>query len=236
MLGTPTPRVMGNASTAAAAQLCRRTPGRAPARRPATRPRPAADGPASPARRLTEDEMLRIATESGRAVTEQLNAVRNALTKMAQRPRRDHPAATATPPTRSRRYDGGHRPFGPADPGGAGEQPAATDQPKAPEPPPKSSRSCWPSSTRWSGWRPSRARSTARSRCCRIEAKRERRRAQGADHHPPPGLRRQPRHRQDHRRPAGGGHLPGARPAQQGPARSRSTAPSWWRAISARRR
>jgi len=77
-LGTPTPQVMGNASTAAAAQLG------------AVRPSPTSprtDGtlnalPSEPGARLSEDEMLRIATESGRAVTEQLNAVRNALTKM----------------------------------------------------------------------------------------------------------------------------------------------------------
>ena len=35
-----------------------------------------------PGQRLTDDEMLRIAAESGRAVTQQLNAVRDALTKM----------------------------------------------------------------------------------------------------------------------------------------------------------
>ena len=78
-LGTPTPQVMGNATTAAAAQLA------------AVRPSPTSpptDGtlsalPSEPGARLSEDEMLRIATESGRAVTEQLNAVRNALTKMA---------------------------------------------------------------------------------------------------------------------------------------------------------
>ena len=38
------------------------------------------------------------------------------------------------------------------------------------------------------------------------------------DHHPAPGLHRQPRHRQDHGGAAGGRHLPGPRPAQQGPA------------------
>src|SRR5215204_2500278 len=76
MLGTPTPRVMGNASTAAAAQLG------------AVRPSPASPAgdltavPSTPGQVLTEDEMLRIAAESGRAVTHQLNAVRDALTKM----------------------------------------------------------------------------------------------------------------------------------------------------------
>src|SRR6476661_830221 len=60
MLGTPTPRVMGNASTAAAAQLG------------AVRPSPASPAgdltavPSAPGQVLTEDEMLRIAAESGR--------------------------------------------------------------------------------------------------------------------------------------------------------------------------
>ena len=39
-----------------------------------------------------------------------------------------------------------------------------------------------------------------------------------ADDHPAHDLQRQPRHRQDHRRPAGGRHLPRARPALEGPA------------------
>ncbi len=39
--------------------------------------------PSLPGTRLTDDEMVRVAAESGRAVTDQLNAVRNALTKMA---------------------------------------------------------------------------------------------------------------------------------------------------------
>jgi len=79
MLGTPTPRVMGNASTAAAAQL-------GAVRQMAPVP-PAASGPSSipslPGTRPTDDEMVRLAAESGRQVTDQLNAVRNALTKMA---------------------------------------------------------------------------------------------------------------------------------------------------------
>ena len=77
-LGTPTPRVMGNASTAAAAQLGAVRPSPAPVP-------PSGDDvalPSTPGQPLTDDEMLRIAAESGRAVTQQLNAVRDALTKM----------------------------------------------------------------------------------------------------------------------------------------------------------
>ncbi len=69
---------MGNASTAAAAQLG--------AVRPSPTPVPPAGDdvalPSTPGQPLTDDEMLRIAAESGRAVTQQLNAVRDALTKM----------------------------------------------------------------------------------------------------------------------------------------------------------
>src|SRR5688572_13384082 len=75
-LGTPTPRVMGNASTAAAAQLGAVRPSPAPAAGDLTAV------PSTPGQALTEDEMVRIAAESGRAVTQQLNAVRDALTKM----------------------------------------------------------------------------------------------------------------------------------------------------------
>ncbi|WP_278260197.1 AAA family ATPase [Nocardioides convexus] len=46
------------------------------------------------------------------------------------------------------------------------------------------------------------------------------------DHHPPPRLQRQSRHRQDHGRSPGGGDLPRARAAHQGPAWSRWIAPS----------
>ncbi len=79
MLGTPTPRVMGNASTAAAAQL---GAVRQVAPVPAGTPGPSSI-PSVPGTRLTEAEMVRLAAESGRQVTDQLNAVRNALTKMA---------------------------------------------------------------------------------------------------------------------------------------------------------
>ena len=76
-LGQPTPRVMGNASTAAAAQLAAVRPSPVP---------PANSDPtpvlSEPGHRFTDEEMLRIAAESGRAVTEQLNAVRDALTRM----------------------------------------------------------------------------------------------------------------------------------------------------------
>jgi len=79
-LGTPTPRVVGNASTAAAAQLgaVRSTPAGPPTLDPAD-----PGGPFSaPGARLTDEEMVRLAAESGRAVAQQLNAVRDALTKM----------------------------------------------------------------------------------------------------------------------------------------------------------
>ncbi len=122
LLGTPTPQVMGNASSAAAAQLA--------AVRPS--PTPSLDAPmlSEPGQRLTEEEMLRIATESGKAVTAQLNAVRDALTKMtggltqdgtpAVTDRSDQPTEQA-PPT---------APTAPTEP----EKPA---EDKKPEPPPK---------------------------------------------------------------------------------------------------
>src|SRR4051794_4531314 len=63
-LGTPTARVMGNASTAAAAQLS--------AVRPSPRPPTGehSSPPGAPGQPLTEEEMLRIVSESGRAVTQ----------------------------------------------------------------------------------------------------------------------------------------------------------------------
>ncbi len=114
MLGTPTPQVMGNASMAAATQLG--------AVRPSPPPTSGA-GPltpvlSEPGQRLTEDEMLRIATESGRAVTQQLNAVRDALTKMtggftqdgttavtdrSDQPTEAGPRSGSRPPSRSSR-------------------------------------------------------------------------------------------------------------------------------------
>ena len=56
------------------------------------------------------------------------------------------------------------------------------------------------------------------ARAARREAARRGRPAE-ADHHPPPRLHRQPRHRQDHRGPPGQRHLPRPRPAVEGPAR-----------------
>jgi hypothetical protein len=44
-------------------------------------------------------------------------------------------------------------------------------------------------------------------------------RSQGADDDAPPGVHRQPRHREDHRRPSCRRHLPGARAALRGPPR-----------------
>ena len=53
----------------------------------------------------------------------------------------------------------------------------------------------------------------------RVEGLRAEAGLEGADDHPAPDLQRQPRHRQDDRRPAGRRHLPRARPALEGPAR-----------------
>ena len=170
---------------------------------------------ARPGQVLTEDEMLRIAAESGRAVTQQLNAVRDALTKMVgglgdaptttastrRRPRSTTGPASRPRPRRRQRRRSLRRPR----------------RRRSPRSRPRRWRSCSPSSTRWSASRRSRARSTARPRCSRRGQARGGR-AQGPDDHPAPGLRRQPRHRQDHGRPAGRRHLPRARPAVQGPA------------------
>jgi adenylate kinase family enzyme len=136
-LGTPTPQVMGNASTAAAAQLA--------AVRPAPPPPPAAlpgagsvsgdnplagvsGVPSEPGAHLSEDDMLRIARESGKAVTDQLNAVRNALTRMVGD--LDHPAAP-TQPTQPDQPDQPTEPAQPAPPPEA-DQPAQPAQPEAP--------------------------------------------------------------------------------------------------------
>ena len=133
MLGTPTPRVMGNASTAAAAQLGAVRPS------PALPTSPAGDltaVPSTPGQVLTEDEMLRIAAESGRAVTQQLNAVRDALTTMvgglgdAPTPT----AATSGPPEID---DRSGQPTQAAPPAEA-EKAAEAEAPKEPEVPPKS--------------------------------------------------------------------------------------------------
>jgi hypothetical protein len=128
-LGTPTPRVMGNASTAAAAPLG--------AVRPSPQPVPPAGGlpppPSTPGERLTDDEMLRIAAESGRAVTQQLNAVRDALTKMVGG-LGDGPTTTAAPPEIVNRSD---QPIEAAPPAEA-DKPAEAETPKEPEAPPKS--------------------------------------------------------------------------------------------------
>ena len=138
-LGTPTPRVMGNASTAAAAQLG--------AVRPSPPQAPQAGGelssfPSEPGRQLTDDEMLRIAAESGRAVTQQLNAVRDALTKMVG----GLDLGGGTPPTHSQdgtvtvtdRSDQPTQVAPPAEPPAGSEKPEETEQPKEPEAPPKS--------------------------------------------------------------------------------------------------
>jgi len=128
MLGTPTPRVMGNASTAAAAQLG--------AVRPAPPTSAAGDlaaVPSTPGQVLTEDEMLRLAAESGRAVTQQLNAVRDALTKMVGG-LGDAPATTPAPPGIDDRTG---QPTQAAPPAEA-EKPAEAEAPKEPEVPPKS--------------------------------------------------------------------------------------------------
>jgi hypothetical protein len=128
MLGTPTPRVMGNASTAAAAQLGAVRPSPAPAP-------PAGDLTAlsTPGQVLTEDEMLRIAAESGRAVTQQLNAVRDALTKMVGG-LGDAPTTSTAP---SEIDDRSGQPTQAAPPEEA-EKPAEAEAPKEPDVPPKS--------------------------------------------------------------------------------------------------
>src|ERR671912_2159834 len=131
MLGTPTPRVMGNASTAAAAQLGAVRPSPAPAQ-------PAGDltaWPSAPGQVLTEDEMLRIAAESGRAVTQQLNAVRDALTKMVGG-LGDAPTTTSSSPE-PEMHDRSGQPTRAAPPAEA-ERPAEPEAPKEPDVPPKS--------------------------------------------------------------------------------------------------
>ena len=153
MLGTPTPRVMGNASTAAAAQL---GAVRQVAPVPAGAPGPSSI-PSLPGTRLTDDEMVRLAAESGRQVTDQLNAVRNALTKMASELDLSHleqwgpgkfpglggdPAAP-TPPTRlgadqPRRHADHRRPLRPAHAGRAGGPADHAAPEQAPEQPPMS--------------------------------------------------------------------------------------------------
>ena len=132
MLGTPTPRVMGNASTAAAAQLGAVRPSPAPAP-------PIGDLtalPSTPGQVLTEDEMLRIATESGRAVTQQLNAVRDALTKMVGG-LGDAPTTTAVTSGPPEIDDRSGQPTQVAPPAEA-DKPAEAEAPKEPDVPPKS--------------------------------------------------------------------------------------------------
>ena len=133
MLGTPTPRVMGNASTAAAAQLGAVRPSPAPPTSPAG---DLTALPSTPGQVLTEDEMLRIAAESGRAVTQQLNAVRDALTKMVGG-LGDAPTTTAVTSGPPEIDDRSGQPTQAAPPAEA-EKPAEAEAPKEPEVPPKS--------------------------------------------------------------------------------------------------
>ena len=125
-LGSPTPRVMGNASTAAAAQLA--------AVRPSPSPPAGTDLTAvrsEPGHQLTDDEMLRVAAESGRAVSDQLNAVRDALTRMAGGLTQDGtPAVT----DRSDQPTLATPPIAPVEP----EKPVTPETPAEPEAPPKS--------------------------------------------------------------------------------------------------
>jgi hypothetical protein len=135
MLGTPTPRVMGNASTAAAAQLAAVRPSPTPAQQAGSELQSL---PSEPGQRLTDDEMLRLAAESGRAVTQQLNAVRDALTKMVGG--LGDPTAPQPPVTQdgiTAVTDRSEQPTQVAPPSAA-EEPAETEQPKEPEAPPKS--------------------------------------------------------------------------------------------------
>ena len=135
MLGTPTPRVMGNASTAAAAQLGAVRPSPAPA--PGTGSE-LSSFPSEPGQRLTDDEMLRIAAESGRAVTQQLNAVRDALTKMVGGIG-DAPDSTTAPETPAQITDRSDQPTEAAPPAEPPDpaKPAEAGVPKEPEVPPK---------------------------------------------------------------------------------------------------
>ena len=133
MLGTPTPRVMGNASTAAAAQLGAVRPSPAPTTSPAG---DLTALPSTPGQVLTEDEMLRIAAESGRAVTQQLNAVRDALTKMVGG-LGDAPTTSAVTSGPPEIDDRSGQPTQAAPPAEA-EKPAEAEAPKEPEVPPKS--------------------------------------------------------------------------------------------------
>jgi hypothetical protein len=130
MLGTPTPRVMGNASTAAAAQLGAVRPS------PATPTGDLTAPPSTPGQVLTEDEMLRIAAESGRAVTQQLNAVRDALTKMVGG-LGDAPTTSAVTSGSPQPDDRSGQPTQAAPPAQA-EKPAEAEAPKEPDVPPKS--------------------------------------------------------------------------------------------------
>jgi hypothetical protein len=132
MLGTPSPRVMGNASTAAAAQLGAVRPSPAPTSAPGD----LTALPSTPGQVLTQDEMLRIAAESGRAVTQQLNAVRDALTTMVGG-LGGAPTTTSSTLAPPEIDDRSGQPTQAAPPAEA-EKPAEAEAPKEPDVPPKS--------------------------------------------------------------------------------------------------
>jgi hypothetical protein len=132
MLGTPSPRVMGNASTAAAAQLGAVRPSPAPTSAPGD----LTALPSTPGQVLTQDEMLRIAAESGRAVTQQLNAVRDALTTMVGG-LGGAPPTSSSSPAPPEIDDRSGQPTQAAPPAEA-EKPAEAEAPKEPDVPPKS--------------------------------------------------------------------------------------------------
>ncbi len=156
-LGTPTPRVMGNASTAAAAQLgaVRTTVPATTHPTPPTSDDAAANLPSEPGRALTDEEMVRLAAESGKAVSAQLDAVRKALTSMTSgldlgglspwgaetfpglgADPDDLPPTPTAPPPADASYDGVDRSAQPTQ--AAPDPPVSpTEEPAAPEPPPE---------------------------------------------------------------------------------------------------
>jgi hypothetical protein len=170
MLGTPTPRVMGNASTAAAAQLGAVRPAPQPAGTDPLTPLPSELGAA-----LTNDEMVRLAAESGRAVTEQLNAVRNALTKMVgdlDLGGGDGGSRAPAEPTTPTLPDRGDQPTQGA-PSDQAEKPVDTQPPTAPEAPPKTLEELLAELDALVGLKAVKAEIHRQVAVLRIEAKRE---------------------------------------------------------------
>ena len=101
--------------------------------------------------------------------------------------------------------------------GGSVETPTDGPRSEEPEPPPKTLEELLAELDALTGLTEVKAEIHRQVAVLRVEGLRAEGRAQVGDHHPAPGLRRQPRHRQDDGGPAGRRHLPGARPALQGP-------------------